>query len=309
MLHHDKYSIKISTITYEYYLSDKIPSEFDFSKVGKSSSGKYLIYYNEKRKEMDYYTIRQFDATTFILFYEMKNKDKVLDPHDTNSLYVRVTNRNSINVRLNGMCCTLNETTKNAVMNGYVEYGITLKDGVVETPSRFNVNSTIYTVTSIADSAFVNCTALSSVTIPGSVQKPGMYVFRGCKNLVSATLQEGIPYVDTGMFVDCEKLTSVSIPESATHIWSVAFSGCKSLASLTLPSKLAKIEGTVFRNCPSLKTITCLATTPPELRADGTTFNGFDRSQCTLVVPKGCATKYRAATGWKEFKEIVEQTL
>ena len=166
----------------------------------------------------------------------------------------------------------------------------------------------IYTVTSIADSAFVNCTALTSVTIPGSVKKPGMYVFRGCKNLVSATLQEGIPYVDTGMFVDCEKLTSVSIPESVTHIWSVAFSGCKSLASLTLPSKLAKIEGTVFRNCPSLKTITCLATTVPELRADGTTFNGFDRSQCTLIVPKGCAAKYRAAEGWKEFKEIVEKT-
>ena len=109
------------------------------------------------------------------------------------------------------------------------------------------------------------------------------------------------------MFVDCEKLTSVSIPESVTHIWSVAFSGCKSLASLTLPSKLAKIEGTVFRNCTSLKTITCLATTVPELRADGTTFNGFDRSQCTLIVPKGCKSKYRAADGWKEFGSIVEQ--
>ncbi|MCR5362021.1 MAG: leucine-rich repeat domain-containing protein [Bacteroidales bacterium] len=148
---------------------------------------------------------------------------------------------------------------------------------------------------------------MTSVTIPGSVQKPGMYSFRGCKNLTSATLQEGIPYVDTGMFVDCEKLTSVSIPESVTHIGSVAFSGCKSLASLTLPSGLKKLEGVVFRNCTSLKTITNLATTPPELRADGTTFNGFDRSQCTLIVSKGCAAKYRAADGWKEFKKIVEK--
>ncbi len=173
-------------------------------------------------------------------------------------------------------------------------------------PDAIIINDVKHYVTSISDSAFVNCTSLTSVTIPGSVQKPGMYVFRGCKNLVSATLQNGIPYIDTGMFCDCEKLTSVSIPERVTHIWSLAFDGCKSLATLTLPSGLKKMEGTVFRNCPSLKTITCLATMPPAMRADGTTFNGFDRSQCTLIVPKGCAAKYQAATGWKEFKEIRE---
>ena len=173
-------------------------------------------------------------------------------------------------------------------------------------PHSIIKNYNIYKVSSIRDSAFVDCTSLTSVTIPGSVKKTGEYSFRGCKNLTSATLQEGIPYIDTGMFCNCEKLTSISIPESVTHIWSVAFDGCKSLASLTLPSKLAKIEGTVFRNCQSLKTITCLAITPPELRADGTTFNGFDRSQCTLIVPKGCKSKYSAADGWKEFKEIRE---
>ena len=174
-------------------------------------------------------------------------------------------------------------------------------------PSVVCIDSITYNITSISDSAFADCLNLTSVTIPGSVKVPGMYAFYGCKNLTSATLQNGIPYVDTGMFCDCENLTSVSIPESVTHIWSVAFSGCKSLASLTLPSKLAKIEGTVFRNCPSLKTITCLALTPPEMRADGTTFNGFDRSQCTLIVPQGCSSAYRSAEGWHDFGEIIER--
>ena len=67
-------------------------------------------------------------------------------------------------------------------------------------------------VTSIASSAFKNCTSLTSVVIPDSITSIGNYAF-----------------------VNCTSLTSVVIPDSVTIIGSAAFSGCSSLETLTIP--------------------------------------------------------------------------
>ena len=40
-----------SSVDYPYYLSPTIPQTFDFSKVGKGVSGKYLVKWNDKMKE------------------------------------------------------------------------------------------------------------------------------------------------------------------------------------------------------------------------------------------------------------------
>ncbi|MBP5315029.1 MAG: leucine-rich repeat domain-containing protein [Muribaculaceae bacterium] len=289
---------KYGQSTFPYYVSDEVPTGFDSTKIGNNNVGKYIVFYNNKLDEFDYYSVVKYVDDSLRLFHKVK-PDRV-GGLDFELVYVRV-NPACINVGDGYLYIFNKDLTLTLIgMSEQIQKSIIIPDSLQLYAKRVQVSS-------IADSAFVDCISLTSVTIPGSVQKPGMYVFRGCKNLTSATLQEGIPYIDTGMFTDCEKLTSVSIPESVTHIWSVAFDRCKSLASLALPSKLAKIEGTVFRGCTSLKTITCLATTPPQMRADGTTFDGFDRSQCTLIVPKGCKTKYSAADGWKEFKEIREQ--
>jgi len=300
---------KIASITIKrpYYLSDSIPAAFDHTKVGSSTYGKYLLLFNKKSQTITYYTIAAFDEATISLFYKMPDKDKKVDASDWEKNYIKISQCAPIEVQNDAVKCRLNANDHTAQIFGFGEYELELDDNKIDSPSTFTFEGESYTITSVADSAFAGCTQLVRAKLPNGVTKIGKYAFRGCKNLVSATMQEGIPYIDTGMFRDCEKLTSVSIPESATHIWSLAFSGCKSLASLTLPSGLKKLEGDVFRGCTSLKTITCLATTPPAMREDGTTFNGFDRSQCTLIVTKGCAAKYRAADGWKEFKKIVEK--
>ena len=54
---HNTYSIlwegqwKSYSVEYPYYFSPTIPQTFDFSKVGKGESGKYLVEWNDKMKE------------------------------------------------------------------------------------------------------------------------------------------------------------------------------------------------------------------------------------------------------------------
>ena len=52
--------------------------------------------------------------------------------------------------------------------------------GEVVIPSSITVEGKEYTVTSIRNSAFYECSSLTSVTIPNSVTSIGNYAFVGC---------------------------------------------------------------------------------------------------------------------------------
>lgn len=82
-------------------------------------------------------------------------------------------------------------------------------------------------VTSIGNSAFFDCSSLTSVVIPNSVIHIGSYAFYGCSSL-----------------------TSVTIPNSVTSIGQYAFSDCSSLTSVmqnaTVPPSLDDYSGRIF---------------------------------------------------------------
>ena len=111
-------------------------------------------------------------------------------------------------------------------------------------------------VTAIGDEAFYECTSLTSVTIPGSVQSIGDYAFGSCDSLVSVTILEGVPEIGKGMFFLCTSLSSVTIPESVKTIGDSAFTQCYSLASVTIPEGVTSIEDDTFYACRSLASVT-----------------------------------------------------
>lgn len=56
-----------STFTYQIYLSDTIPTIFDFSKVGRTTLGHYLIEYNPKQDIFFCYAITRFNKEEKIM--------------------------------------------------------------------------------------------------------------------------------------------------------------------------------------------------------------------------------------------------
>lgn len=58
------------TLNNQYYLADTIPSVFEKKKVGKNTSGKYLVYYAKTRNALYYYTITKFTDKKLILHHK-----------------------------------------------------------------------------------------------------------------------------------------------------------------------------------------------------------------------------------------------
>ena len=82
---------------------------------------------------------------------------------------------------------------------------------------------------SIGNSAFENCSRLTSVTIPDSVISIGWDAFSGCSGLTSVIIPSSVTSIKSGTFEGCRGLTSISIPNSVTSISNSAFSGCDNL--------------------------------------------------------------------------------
>ena len=111
-------------------------------------------------------------------------------------------------------------------------------------------------VTSIGDSAFEDCTSLTSITIPNGVTSIGDLAFYGCRSLTSIMIPSSVTCIGDSAFEYCSSLTSITIPNSVTSIGDWAFGYCKSLTSITIPNGVTSIGGWAFSGCTSIKSIT-----------------------------------------------------
>ncbi len=113
-----------------------------------------------------------------------------------------------------------------------------------------------YSVTSIGNYAFYECSGLTSVTIPNSVTSIDSYAFGGCSGLTSVTIPNSVTSIGSIAFGGCSGLTSITIPNSVTSIGYEAFRGCSGLTSVTIPNSVTSIGDAAFANCSGLTSIT-----------------------------------------------------
>ena len=92
-------------------------------------------------------------------------------------------------------------------------------------------------VTEIGESAFRECTGLTSIEIPNSVTSIGKSAFYGCTKLTSVIIGNGVSEIDEETFSGCTGLTSVVIGNGITSIDKNAFKDCSSLSSVKWNAK------------------------------------------------------------------------
>ena len=108
-------------------------------------------------------------------------------------------------------------------------------------------------VTSIGESAFKDCSGLTSITLPSGVTSIGKSVFRGCCGLTSITLPSVVTSIGESAFENCSGLTNITLPFGVTSIGESAFKGCGGLTSLTIHSDVTEISYSAFWGCTGLK--------------------------------------------------------
>ena len=107
----------------------------------------------------------------------------------------------------------------------------------------------------ISDSAFFECSSLTSITLPNGVTNIGNYAFCDCSSLESITLPNSITSIGESAFYNCSSLTNISIPNSVTSIEDFTFCGCSNLSSVTIPNSVTSIGIYAFCACSSLESI------------------------------------------------------
>ena len=100
---------------------------------------------------------------------------------------------------------------------------------------------------------------VAEYVIGDNVIEIGESAFHDCSSLTSVTIVNGVTSIGDYAFDGCSSLTSVTIPNSVTSIGGYAFQGCSSLTSVTIPESVTSIGGSAFRNCSSLTSVTIIS--------------------------------------------------
>lgn len=145
-------------------------------------------------------------------------------------------------------------------------------------PSNVSIDGRIHKCTSIGKKAFSQCTYLTTVSIPNSIEIIRDAAFYDCIALTSINIPSSVSSIGKEVFYNCHgKLTiNCNIPDTSsdnfppfykslfseiiigndvTSIGSNAFIGCTNLSSLTIGNSVTSIGDRAFANCSKLTSI------------------------------------------------------
>ena len=143
---------------------------------------------------------------------------------------------------------------------------------------------------------------IKTVTIGDGITSIGDYAFVYCSGMTELILPNSVTSIGNAAFSRCSGLTELTLPSSVKSIGWSAFYGCSGLTKLTLPNSVTSIGQSAFKGCSGLSEITSLAGIPPVCGSG--VFDGVNKTNCELIVPKGSVAAYKQAYGWNGFSNI-----
>ena len=119
--------------------------------------------------------------------------------------------------------------------------------------------------------------------------------------LQELNLKDALLYtIESCRFRDCKNLTYLVLPDVLQRIEKAAFPNCTGLTTISLPAGLEYMYA-AFIDCTGLTSIYANMPTPLQ---DTYSFDGLDKSNCYLYVPKGSLDAYRQDWEWGSFPYI-----
>ena len=99
----------------------------------------------------------------------------------------------------------------------------TVYTGALAIPDTVTHDGVSYAVTAVGDSAFVNQTEITSLSLPQTLRTIGAFAFHFCRSLTAIDIPEGVTEIGTQGFCSCCNATRVDIPSTVTAIGRFAF--------------------------------------------------------------------------------------
>ncbi len=122
-------------------------------------------------------------------------------------------------------------------------------------PSFIEVENKKYPVSKIASYAFLNCSSLTKISTPKSINEVAYGAFKNCSSLKEVTFLNDDTSLGQLVFDHCSKLKKITLPKNLKSIPSTLLGDCSSLEKIMLPSEIEIIHDFAFASCFSLKWI------------------------------------------------------
>lgn len=130
-------------------------------------------------------------------------------------------------------------------------------------------NNTLAGNLTIGESAFYQCKALTSVTLPAGVTEIGRFAFYQCTKLESLVIPNTVTFIGSGAFTGDSGISSVTfndggdtalVIEDSRYGTAVdekygVFAGCVQLTTVTFPNRAIALGSCIFKGCTSLTSV------------------------------------------------------
>ena len=113
-------------------------------------------------------------------------------------------------------------------------------------------NGNYYTVTSVANNAFEDCTDLIYIQLPSTVTSIGDSAFKGCCYLSSFPIPRYLEYLGDYAFEGCSSASYLTLPGTLKSIGMSAFADCINIEWLYILYGVETIGSQAFKNCSNI---------------------------------------------------------